>query len=133
LSSLLFLCCKEKTSIELDQINGYWQIEFVQQGDEIFKSKKFNRLYDFYSTKKNKGIYKKVANEINGIFQTSESVISFEIIKDDGEIILHFFSPWNSWIKKIKYLDSKKLVLFHGDRSFHYIKPNISKINLGNE
>ena len=129
----MLLGCKVEPIVELDQINGYWQIEFVQQENEPFKSNQLNLLYDFYSMKNNQGIYKKVAPQIDGSFQTSESAISFEIIRDDGNFIIQFTTLWNTWIKIIKHLDSERLVLFHEQRSFHYKRPAISKINLKND
>lgn len=130
---LMLIGCRAEPTIELDQIDGYWQIEFVQQENETFESKQTSPLYDFYSTEKNKGVYKKVAPQIDGSFQTSESAVSFEIIKDNGNVILQFTSPWNAWIKTIKHLDAETLVLYHEERSFHYKRPLISKINFGNE
>lgn len=133
LAFFLFLNCQGESHIDLDQIDGYWQIEFVQQKDEIFESKQSFLLYDYYSTQNNTGIYKKVAPQINGSFKTSDSAIRFEILKTKGDFILQFTSPWNTWFKTIKYLDSKKLVLFHQDRSFHYKRPLISKTLPENE
>ena len=110
------------------------QSSFYKPGqNETFKIKQTNLLYDFYSTENNIGIYKKVAPQIDGSFQTSKSAVSFEIIKDNGDFILQFSSPWNTWVKKIKHLDSEKLVLFKEERNFHYRRPVISKLSIKNE
>ena len=130
---LTLLGCRVGPIIELDQIDGYWQIEFVQQENETFKSKQTSLLYDFYSTKNNKGFYKKVAPQIDGSFKTSKNAVSFQILKDNEDFILQFSSPWNKWVKKIKHLDSEKLVLYHEERSFHYKRPIVSKIPIKNE
>ena len=131
--NLMLLGCQVLPTVELDQIDGYWEIQLVQQQNETFKSKQTNLLYDFYSTENNIGIYKKVAPQIDGSFQTSKSAVSFEIIKDNGDFMLQFSSPWNTWVKKVKHLDSEKLVLFNEERSFHYRRPVISKIPVKNE
>ena len=102
--NLILLGCQVLPTVELDQIDGYWEIQFVQQQNETFKNKQTNLLYDFYSTENNIGIYKKVAPQIDGSFQTSKSTISFQIIKDNGDFMLQFSSPWNTWVKKIKHL-----------------------------
>lgn len=129
----VFLDCQGEPTIDLEQLNGYWQIEFVQQENEIFKSKQSNVMYDHYSIDNKKGIYKKVAPQIDGSYKTSESAITFEILKTKGDFILQFTSPWNTWIKTIKHLDSEKLILFHQERNFHYKKPSINYTILGNE
>ena len=123
------LGCKTEYSVELDQINGYWQIESIQQKNEIFKNKQTDLLYDFYSTKNNEGVYKKVAPQIDGSFQTSQDIISFKIIEGETEFILLFSSRWDEWKKTIKHLDSEKLILFHQERSFLYKRPKPNKIN----
>ena len=74
--------------------------------NETFKSKQTSLLYDFYSTKNNKGFYKKVAPHIDGSFKTSKNAVSFQILKDSEDFILQFSSPWNKWVKKIKHLDN---------------------------
>ena len=125
--------CQKNSKLELNQLNGYWEIDFVQQENETFQSKQSNPLYDFYSMKNGKGIYKKVAHQLDGSFVTTESNIPFEIKKDNGTFKIQFDSPWNVWQKTIKKLDSQKLVLFHQDRSFHYKRPLISKLTEFNE
>jgi hypothetical protein len=127
LSFVVLSACQNNSKLELNQLNGYWEIDFVKQENETFQNKQSNPLYDFYSMKDGKGIYKKVAPQLDGSFLTSESSIPFEIIEDNGTFKIQFNSPWNVWEKTIKQLDSQKLVLFHQDRSFFYKRPLTSK------
>lgn len=129
----VLFACQKNSKLELNQLNGYWEIDFVQQENETFQSKQSNPLYDFYSMKNGKGFYKKVAPQLDGSFLTTESNIPFEIKEDNGTFKIQFNSPWNVWRKTIKKLDSQKLVLFHQGRSFHYKRPLISKLTEFNE
>ena len=127
LSLVVLSACQNSSKLELNQLNGYWEIDFVQQENETFQNKQSNPLYDFYSMKDGKGIYKKVAPQLDGSFLTSESSVPFEIKEDNGTFKIQFNSPWNMWEKTIKQLDSHKLVLFHQDRSFFYKRPLTSE------
>jgi hypothetical protein len=133
LSFVVLSACQNSSKPDLNQLNGYWEIDFVQQENETFQNKQSNSLYDFYSMKDGKGIYKKVSPQLDGSFLTTESNIPFEIKEDNGTFKIKFNSPWNMWQKTIKQLDSQKLVLFHQDRSFHYKRPLISKFPEFNE
>ena len=133
LSFVVLSACKNSSKLELNQLNGYWEIDFVKQENETFQNKQSNPLYDFYSIKDGEGIYKKVAPQLDGSFLTSESSIPFEIKEDNGTFKIQFNSPWNVWQKTIKKLDSQKIVLFHQGRSFHYKRPLISKLSEFNE
>jgi hypothetical protein len=132
--TFLFLTnCQITPSIELKQLEGYWMIEYVEQENEIFKSKQSNPLYDYYSLKKNKGQYKKITPQLDGALHTSQSSVAFEVLKENGTFIIHYSTPWSVWYKTIKHLDSEKLVLFHEERNFHYKRPPIDDLVKTNE
>ena len=77
LSLVVLSACQNSSKLELNQLNGYWEIDFVKQENETFQNKQSNPLYDFYSMKDGKGIYKKVAPQLDGSFLTSESSVPF--------------------------------------------------------
>ena len=134
LFSISFLIgCKSHAEVNPKQINWYWEIEFVQQKNETFKSKQSKLLYDYYFMENNKGIYKKVVPQLDGSFQTSKSEITFEIIRENGTLLLQFTSPWSVWYKTIKHVDDQRLVLSNQDRTFNYKRPPNNKIILGDE
>jgi len=99
LSFVVLSACQNSSKPDLNQLNGYWEIDFVQQENETFQNKQSNSLYDFYSMKDGKGIYKKVSPQLDGSFLTTESNIPFEIKEDNGTFKIKFNSPWNMWQK----------------------------------
>lgn len=128
----LFTSCTNESKISIKQLQGYWEIEFIEQKGEVFKSNQKTPLYDYYSLENNKGYYKKVAPQIGGNYQTSEIAIPFEIQEENGIFKLYFTSPWNSWQKTIKVLNLDQLVLFHQGRNFNYkrVKPTSPRNNV---
>jgi len=133
----LFVGCGDHSKVIIEQLEGYWEIDSVEQEGEVFKSNQKTPLYDYYFLDKNKGFYKKVAPLLYGNFQTSESSIAFEVREEKGIFKLYFTSPWSSWQKTIQTLNAEQLVLFHEGRNFNYkrVNPNnaINKNESGEE
>lgn len=127
---LVVFGCTNQPQIDLSELEGYWEIEFVEQKGEVFSNNQKTPLYDFYSVDKNSGVHKKVAPQFNGNFQTSESSVAFEITEEKGIFKLNFSTPWNRWQKVIKVLNAERLVLYHQGRNFNYKRVKSEKTTL---
>ena len=119
---LLQSCISEKFP-DINHLKGYWEIDFITEQDEIFKLKSNASLLDHYSISKKKGELNKVSSAIGFTFETSSDANSFIIMQKKQYYFLKFKTPWDEWSKKISYLDSHKLILESGKRSFHYKRP----------
>jgi len=122
---LLLLGCKTNEQIDLTNLKGYWEIDFITQKNEIFKTNTRSPLYDFYVIEYPKGILKKVAPMFDGSFETSASSLQFEIIEQNQNSILRYTTPWNTWDEVIEKLDSEKLVLLIEGKRYHYKRPQL--------
>ena len=120
---LFILGCEPTPPIELQHLSGYWEIAYVEQNGEQFIPKVGQPLYDFYYFDQTEGIRKKVAPKFDGSYQTSDDQTSFELQQKEGRYLLQFKTPWDTWSEQIVYLDSTKLVLFHLNYNYHYIRP----------
>lgn len=127
---LVVFGCTNQPQIDISELEGYWEIEFVEQKGEVFSNNQKTPLYDFYSVDKNSGVYKKVAPQFDGNFQTSESSVAFEISEEKGIFKLNFSTPWNRWQKEIKVLNAERLVLYHQERNFNYKRVKFEKSTL---
>lgn len=125
----ILLSCKNSQSINIEQLKGYWEIDFISQQKETFKSISSAPLYDHYALEEMSGYYKKVAPSITGTFETSDYMTEFKIKKTDAGVFLNFKTPWDEWRKKILQLDSQKLILEHEKRTFHYKRPILINLN----
>ena len=56
----LTIGCALKNTVSIDQLKGYWEIDFVKQQGEIFKTNSVTPLYDHYIFNEKKGVFNKV-------------------------------------------------------------------------
>ena len=123
LLSPFFIKCEKSTTLQIEFLSGYWEVDFVERNGEQFRPKISQPLYDFYHVENKKGIRKKVAPKFDGNFQTSEDQTPFDLDLNEGKTFLYFKTLWDSWSEQIVYLDSTKLVLFHQKSNYHYKRP----------
>ncbi|MEK9613874.1 MAG: hypothetical protein VW080_08120 [Flavobacteriaceae bacterium] len=123
---VFFLGCRTNPLPDLNQLEGYWEIDFITQQGETFKPQSLAPLYDHYSLSDNQGVFNKVASLIDGNFETSLDQIYFVVEQKDQSYIIFFKTRWDQWSKKIDHLDTQKLILEHDNRKFHYKRPNLT-------
>ena len=127
----LTIGCTQKNTVSIDQLKGYWEIDFVKQQGEVFKTNSVTPLYDHYIFREKKGVLNKVAPSMMGIFQTSKNATSFQVEKRKENYYLNFKTSLDNWSKKIILLNHQKLILEHGGKKIFYKRPQL--INLNNE
>ncbi|MGB1404507.1 MAG: hypothetical protein ACPG6F_02470, partial [Flavobacteriaceae bacterium] len=54
----LFVGCGNDSKVIIEYLEGYWEIDSVEQEGEVFKSNQKIPLYDYYFIDKSKGFYK---------------------------------------------------------------------------
>lgn len=88
---LLFIGCSDKISEEnLDQLNGYWEIEKVIFPDGSTKEYSVNTSIDFISVDDKKGYRKKVQPKFEGNYTTSNDADPFVILEREGSFSIHY-------------------------------------------
>ncbi|MDC3133019.1 lipocalin family protein [Flavobacteriaceae bacterium] len=132
----LFLCiallsCNKNIRNNLDYLSGYWQVKEVKEKGETFSLSNRSFLYDYYGFDQKKGFRKKLRPLLDGTFETSADLTTFEFDFTDKKVKLKFVTPWNEWIEEIIFLSQNTLVLQHQGRTYHYKR--VSNINLTNE
>ena len=116
-------CSSEK--IQIDKLEGYWKIEFIYQNGEKFSPKLSKSIFDHYQIQYPKGFLKKVTLELDDSFKTSNDMISFEIEKSENNYYINYKSRWDKWRSKINFLNSEKLIIEIGNKTYHYKRPKI--------
>ena len=122
---IFFVSCSINERIQIDRLNGYWQIEFVYQNGEKFFPKVSQPTFDHYQIEYPKGFLNKVTLELNGSYKTSKDKTFFEIEKNQKKYYINYKSRWDEWKFRINFLDSQKLVLENANRACHYKRPKI--------
>tara|TARA_X000000368_G_scaffold390747_1_gene354207 strand:+ start:445 stop:795 length:351 start_codon:yes stop_codon:yes gene_type:complete len=106
-------------------LNGYWEIDHINRKKERFEPKGNAPLYDHYFLEYPNGILNKVEMRLDRIIYSSKDIANFKIEKLDKIYYIRFKSRWSEWSKKIKYLDSHKLILEHNKSTYHYKRPTL--------
>lgn len=114
--------CEPKTkAIDLEWVEGYWEIAFVTHGNETFYPKKGGLpVWDFYQLNTQKGFRKKGQPGIQGRFQTSDIQNPFEIKRSEKGYSFVFTTDLDRWEEHLIYVDSIQLILEHHDKKYHY-------------
>ena len=116
-------CSSEK--IQIDKLEGYWKIEYIYQNGEKFSPKLSKSIFDHYQIQYPKGFLKKVTLELDDSFKISNDKISFEIEKSENNYYINYKSRWDEWRSKINFLNSEKLIIEIGNKTYHYKRPKI--------
>ena len=120
-----FINWSSDEKVQISRLEGYWKIDFIYQDGEKFIPKGSKLIFDHYQMQYPKGLLNKVTLELNDSFSTSKDMIYLEIEKKNTKYYINYKSRWDEWKSKINFLDSQKLILEIGNRSFHYKRPKI--------
>jgi hypothetical protein len=121
----LLLSCKQSISeTDLNNLNGYWEIEKVELPDRDKKEYKVNETIDFFEIQDKKGFRKKVMPQLDGTYLTNDIQENIIITIQDGEAIVHYKTVYASWNEEIIKLTKDKLVIKNQqDFEYHYKRP----------
>ncbi len=119
LASFSMLCCENSIQEgDLENIQGYWEIEYVIFPNATKKKYAINNQIDYIYFNNGKGYLKKVQPTLKGRYQTSDVAMPFTIEASEEAFKLVFE---NGIVEFIEAVNQKTLVLRTVDNtSFHY-------------
>lgn len=122
---LAFVSCKQNiTDNDLENINGYWEIENVILPDGTIKEYKINETIDYFEVKNNVGFRKKVKPQFNGTYLVNDVSENIKIISKDNKKMIQYSTNLSKWNEEIIALTSEELVLKNDQNlEYHYKKP----------
>lgn len=113
---VLFASCGAE--VQIDKLNGYWEIDHVMFANATKKKYAMNLTVDYFEYKDSIGFVKKVQPQLDGSFKASNDRQYFRIDTTETGIYLNFD---NGIREKISRLNSSQLILQTVDStSFHY-------------
>ena len=121
---IFFGCKDEITPANLNELNGYWNIDFITHKNETFYPKGATKLVDFYVIKDQKGFRKKVQPQFDNKFLVTEDLNNFNIFFKGTDCFMKFETLWDQWEEKIILLSNDKLILEHQNNRYHYSRHN---------
>jgi len=124
-SLLLLFCllaCSENISVsDLNNINGYWEIQEVKFPDGETKEYDVNITIDYFEYNKMQGFRKKVQPKFDGTFNTSSDAESFQINERDGLFWMRYKNDLSTWEEQIIEITNTKMVVKNKeDLTYHY-------------
>ena len=121
----LFLSCKQSISeSDLQNLNGYWEIEKVELPDGDKKEYKVNETIDFFKIADKKGFRSKVMPQIDGTYLTNDLKEDVVVVLKDGDATIQYKTNYANWNEEIIELSKDKLVVKNQqDLEYHYKRP----------
>ena len=121
----LFLSCKQSISeSDLQNLNGYWEIEKVELPDGDKKEYKVNETIDFFKITDKKGFRSKVMPQIDGTYLTNDLKEDVVVVLKDGDATIQYKTNYANWNEEIIELSKDKLIVKNQqDLEYHYKRP----------
>ena len=121
----LFLSCKQSISeSDLQNLNGYWEIEKVELPDGDKKEYKVNETIDFFKITDKKGFRSKVMPQIDCTYLTNDLKEDVVVVLKDGDATIQYKTNYANWNEEIIELSKDKLVVKNQqDLEYHYKRP----------
>tara|TARA_B100002019_G_scaffold170745_1_gene147603 strand:+ start:609 stop:1019 length:411 start_codon:yes stop_codon:yes gene_type:complete len=109
---LLFFIISCNKQINIDLINGYWEIVSVSKNNEFVKEYPFSNAVDFFIIDSlNNGYRKKIKPKINGSFEITLHEIPISIKNSNNFYEIKYYSTGNQYVETISKLDQNRLVI----------------------
>ncbi|MEN9335344.1 MAG: hypothetical protein RLZZ500_331 [Bacteroidota bacterium] len=120
----LFSACKPQVKLDdLPKLNGYWEIQKVEMKDGDDKDYKVNPTVDYIEIKGKTGFRQKVMPQLDGTFRTNNLQEQITVKDDEGELFLHYKTPYGVWKEAVVELsDSILVVKNQSELTYHYKK-----------
>lgn len=128
---MLFLnSCEDKnTSIDINKLNGYWEIVQAQNpyGKSVVYS--INTQIDYFEIEDSLGFRKKMKPDLNGNYTTSKALEKFTLYTENDSLKLDYTTPYDSWTEVILELNDS-LMLVINQKDFLYTYKKFEPINI---
>ena len=124
LFTLLVSCKNEVKQTDIQNLNGYWEIEKVILPDGEDKEYKANETFDFFELKEKIGSRKKGIQQFDGTFLTNDVSENFKIEFKDGNCYINYKTDFAKWQEEILVLTKESFVVKNkNDLEYHYKRP----------
>lgn len=112
LLSCFLVGCNLNNKVDLNHLDGYWEIKSVTFKDGKKKEYTFSDTIDFLSfTDSLTGIRKKMKPNFSGYFETSKDSERFEIKHENDSVNVYYETAFDSWKETILELTENELVV----------------------
>lgn len=121
---VVFYSCSQKVDAsKIDLINGYWQIQKVEDGNGNEKEYKINEFYDYFEIKNKIGFHKKVQWQPTNKFLVNDAQDNIKIISKEDKVFLEFYSQFGKHIDELILISNDEMIIVSKEKvKFYYDK-----------
>ncbi len=112
---LLVGCSTSVSKTELENLNGYWEIEKVTFANGETKNYKINTIIDYIELKNLKGFRKKMQPKFDGSYTTSNNTEFFSIVETDGSFEFQYKTEMSEWEERILRVSQNSFSVINED------------------
>ena len=118
---LALVSCKQDIELaDIEKLNGYWEIAYVELAEGGKKEYKVNESVDYFELKDLKGFRKKVYPQLDGKYLVTNNSQSIEVVNGD-KVILKCTTPYSKWSEEIiEIRDSVLIIKNDSEMVYHY-------------
>ena len=121
---VIFSSCTQKVEVsKINLINGYWEIQKVDDANGNEKEYKINEFYDYFDIKNNIGFHKKVQWLPTNKFLVNDDQDNLKIIVKKDKVFLKFYSEFGTHIDELASISDNEMILVSKEKvKFYYHK-----------
>jgi hypothetical protein len=112
---LLAGCSTPVSKTELENLNGYWEIEKVTFANGETKNYKTNTIIDYIELNNLKGFRKKMQPKFDGSYTTSNYTEFFSIVETDGSFEFQYKTEMSEWEERILRISQNSFSVINED------------------
>ena len=111
---LFLLGCSNHPKDFIPYLKGYWEIEEVRFPDGSKKNYTYNDTVEYIKISDSlNGLRTKLKPDMNGGFQTSKDVESFQLKIENDSLNVYYKTPFAEWKETILSASEKKLLVIN--------------------
>jgi len=127
---LIVASCTSAPKDNLDLLNGYWEINQIENAHGSTKEYGLSQNIDFFELNKNgQGVRKKVQPDIQGNFTATNASENIDILIENNNVFLKYSTAFDTWQEEIVSLSQSELVLRNKD-DYTYTYRRYQPLNL---
>jgi hypothetical protein len=122
---VLLVSCKQTVKeADIQNLNGYWEIEKVILPDGEDKEYKASENFDFFEIKNKVGFRRKGMQQFDGTFLTNDVSEAFTIEFKDDKCYINYKTDFAKWKEEIIVLTKESFVVKNkSGLEYHYKRP----------
>lgn len=120
---VICLGCSKTNTIDINAINGYWEIEEVTLSNGAIKQYNFNETIDYIKINDSlKGFRKKLKPSFNDAYFTSANAENLVLKTENDSVNLYYSTPFAQWKETILEATNERLMLVNENNDVYLYK-----------